>query len=119
MIIDINNPHGSCPDGSKGHQHNQLLILIGNAVRACKALSDYETACAFLMELVEIAATDAEAMALLMRGKEEIREFFEKRNTPQPSSNFEGCFFVEKSKFEHMYMDNHGIINHKEKEPEE
>ena len=52
MIIDINNPHGSCPDGSKGHQHNQLLILIGNAVRACKALSDYETACAFLMELV-------------------------------------------------------------------
>lgn len=91
MIIDLyptqNGPSGSGKDGSQ--QGN--VALINGVIEAGKAMVSYEAACTMLMELVPIVADNKEELALLLRGKEELRSFFEKRNTPQPSAIYEGC----------------------------
>ena len=47
-----------------------------------------------LLEMYEVVLSDATALQELKRGKEEVRAFFEQRNTPQPSTKNEGCIFL-------------------------
>ena len=74
-------------------QPSDAVQLVRNVVKSCKAMSSYEAASSLLLELIEVASKDAAALAELMRGKEEVRLFFEQRNTPQPSTKIEGCSF--------------------------
>lgn len=134
MEIDINSIRGKSPDGGTDglRQKTQTLLLVEGMVRSCKAVSKYETACTMLLEILPIVSSDPAAMDVFLRGKEEIRQFFENKNTPQPSTNFEGCNFFngdtsgakivgkDQQQIGQMFMDNHGhIINNKNKEPQE
>ena len=73
MIIDLfptqNSPSGSGKDGSQ--QGN--VALINGVIEAGKAMVSYEAACTMLMELVPIVADNKEELALLLRGKEELK----------------------------------------------
>lgn len=93
MEININNYQNAKSDrGQEGDcQGNPLVSMVENIVKSCKALSSYEAACTMLLELVPMVASNQEALNALMRGKEEVRIFFERRNTPQPSTTIEGC----------------------------
>ena len=72
-------------------QVSAMVLLVRNVIKSCRAVSSYETACTMILELVPAVASDSVALAELMRGKEEVRAFFEQRNTPQPSTKIEGC----------------------------
>lgn len=93
MEIDINSIQNKCSDGGKDSpcQKTHAMLLVEGMVRSCKAVSSYETACTMLMEILPVVSSDAAALEALLRGKEEVRQFFEKRNTPQPSTQIEGC----------------------------
>lgn len=93
MEININDYRNENSGGGSDAlcQNGSLMLLVEGMVKSCKAMSSYEQACTVLMELVPIVANNQAAMNALIRGKEEVREFFEKRNTPQPSNLFEGC----------------------------
>ena len=131
MEIDINCIRGKSPDGGTDglRQKTQAVALVEGMVRSCKAVSNYETACTILLEILPIVSSDPAAMDVFLRGKEEIRQFFENKNTPQPSTKYEGCNFfngdntgakVVGNDIGQMYMDNHGhVINNKNKEPQE
>ena len=95
MEIDINKPHVVRLDGDAvRHRNNSpLLRMVESVVMSCKAMSSYEAACAMLIELYPIVAENAEAMSLLTKGKEEVREFFERRNTPKPQVQYTNCSF--------------------------
>ncbi len=93
MEININDYRNANSDGGQdGHcQGNPLVSMVEGVVKSCRALSSYEAACTMLLELVPLVASNQAALNALMRGKEEVREFFERRNTPQPSTKIEGC----------------------------
>lgn len=93
MIIDINNDRKPDSDGGDGVllQVSPLVLMVRKVVNSCKAMSSYEAATAMLLEMFDVVLTDAAALAELKRGKEEVRAFFEQRNTPQPSTKIEGC----------------------------
>lgn len=96
MIIDINSNRNQNSDGGidGSFQPSPLVSLVRNVVNSCKALSSYEAATAMLLEMYDMVLSDATALQELKRGKEEVRAFFEQRNTPQPSTKFEGCNFL-------------------------
>ena len=93
MVIDINNSQNKRSDGGTNRpcQESPTMSLVRRVVSSCKAMSSYEAACAMMVEMMPVAACDTEALQELLRGKEEVRNFFEQRNTPQPSTQFEGC----------------------------
>ena len=93
MEIDINSIRGKSPDGGTDglRQKTQTVLLVEGIVRSCKAVSNYETACTMLLEILPIVSSDPAAMEAFLRGKEEVRQFFENKNTPQPSTKYEGC----------------------------
>lgn len=93
MEIDINSTQSRCSDGGIDDpcQKTQMVLLVDSMVNSCKAVSNYETACAMLLGLLPGVLSDPAALNALLRGKEEVRQFFENRNTPQPSSHIEGC----------------------------
>ena len=93
MIIDINSNRNQNSDGGKDgpSQSSALVLLVRNVVNSCKALSSYEAATAMLLEMYDVVLSDITALKELQRGKEEVRAFFEQRNTPQPSTKIEGC----------------------------
>lgn len=96
MIIDINNNRKPDSDGGEDglFQASPLVLMVRKVVNSCKAMSSYEAATPLLLEMFDVVLADAAALAELKRGKEEVRAFFEKRNTPQPSTKFEGCNFI-------------------------
>ena len=93
MIIDINNNRKQDSDEGKDSllQASPLVLMVRKVINSCKAMSSYETAAPLLLEMFDVVLSDAAALAELKRGKEEVRAFFEQRNTPQPSTKFEGC----------------------------
>ena len=93
MIIDINNNRKQDSDGGEGAlcQPSPLVLMVRKVVNSCKAMSSYEAATPLLLEMFDVVLSDAAALAELKRGKEEVRAFFENRNTPQPSTKIEGC----------------------------
>ena len=91
------------------------MLLVRNVVKSCKAMSSYEAASSLLLELIEVASNDAAALAELMRGKEEVRLFFEQRNTPQPSTKIEGCNFYG---IDQMAVGSSNTMNNKHKDKE-
>ena len=96
MIIDINNNRKPDSDGGEDalSQVSPLVLMVRKVVNSCKAMSSYEAATPLLLEMFDVVLADAAALAELKRGKEEVRAFFEQRNTPQPSTKFEGCNFI-------------------------
>lgn len=54
----------------------------------------YEAACTMLMELVPIVADNKEELALLLRGKEELRSFFEKETHRSPPPSTRAAMFL-------------------------
>lgn len=96
MIIDINNNRKPDSDGGEDalFQASPLVLMVRKVVNSCKAMSSYEAATPLLLEMFDVVLSDAAALAELKRGKEEVRAFFEQRNTPQPSTKFEGCNFI-------------------------
>ncbi len=96
MNLDINNIQELNSDGGVGtplHQSSPLVLMVQKVVKSCKAMSSYEAATPLLLEMFDLVLEDAAALAELKRGKEEVRAFFEQRNTPQPSTTYEGCNF--------------------------
>lgn len=95
MIVDFGGGQKNGTDGGQDGscQPSAAVLLVRNVVKSCKAMSSYEAASALLLEMCEVASGDAAAFTELMRGKEEVRSFFEQRNTPQPSTKIEGCNF--------------------------
>ena len=93
MIIDINNNRKPDSDGGENalSQASPLVLMVRKVVNSCKAMSSYEAATPLLLEMFDMVLSDAAALAELKRGKEEVRAFFEQRNTPQPSTKYEGC----------------------------
>ena len=93
MIIDINNNRKKDSDGGENalFQTSPLMLMVRKVINSCKAMSSYEAATPLLLELFDVVLSDAAALAELKRGKEEVRAFFEQRNTPQPSTKIEGC----------------------------
>ena len=93
MIIDINNNRKPDSDGGEDalSQVSPLVLMVRKVVNSCKAMSSYEAATPLLLEMFDVVLADAAALAELKRGKEEVRAFFEQRNTPQPSTKIEGC----------------------------
>lgn len=96
MIIDINNNRKPDSDGGVNalSQASPLVLMVRKVINSCKAMSSYEAATPLLLEMFDMVLSDAAALAELKRGKEEVRAFFEQRNTPQPSTKFEGCNFI-------------------------
>ena len=96
MIIDINNNRKPDSDGGENalSQASPLVLMVRKVVNSCKAMSSYEAATPLLLEMFDMVLSDAAALAELKRGKEEVRAFFEQRNTPKPSTKFEGCNFI-------------------------
>ena len=95
MKIEIGNSMQTGDSGGMDGfgQVSAMVLLVRNVIKSCRAVSSYETACTMILELVPAVASDSVALAELMRGKEEVRAFFEQRNTPQPSTKIEGCNF--------------------------
>ena len=93
MIIDISNNRKPDSDGGENapSQASPLVLMVRKVVSSCKAMSSYEAATPLLLEMFDVVLSDAAALAELKRGKEEVRAFFEQRNTPQPSTKIEGC----------------------------
>lgn len=96
MIIDINSSQSQSSDSgtNRPYQEDPLMSMVRNVVKSCKAMSSYEAACALITEVFQVAAGDESALQELIRGTEEVKTFFEKRNTPQPSITNEGCNVV-------------------------
>ena len=79
MEIDINSIRGKSPDGGTNgpRQKTQTVLLVEGIVRSCRAVSKYETACTMLLEILPVVSSDPAAMDVFLRGKEEIRQFFD------------------------------------------
>ena len=84
MIVDINNTQQ--PNGDGGTDApvglSAPVLLVRNIVKTCKAMASYEAASAMLLPMVEEVSADPAAFAELRRGIEEVRAFFERRDTP-------------------------------------
>ena len=96
-------------------QPSAAELLVRNVVKSCKAMSSYEAASSLLLEMIEVTSKDAAALAELIRGKEEVRLFFEQRNTPQPSTKIEGCNFYG---VDQIAVGNSNTMNNNHKDEE-